>query len=170
MPITELSDTERDELFHALLFDETETDRMGEIAKIQTGTGLYEYFHTIDVCYTGIHNCVVQIESYSGSYQPLSELGSISKNANKISPDYQYRNFAIAVKLYEQGMYRAVEKMTREILDTRPDYFEVVKLRATALFMLGEYEGSQKLFLQYIEHDPQDTESIAFLGEIYFFL
>lgn len=140
------------------------------MAKIQTGTGLYAYFHTIDVCYTGIHNCVVQIESYSGSYQSLIELGSTSKNAYKISPDYQYRNFAIAVKLYEQGMYRAVERLTREILDTRPDYFEVVKLRATALFMLGEYENAQKLFLQYIEHAPQDTDAMAFLGEIYFFL
>ncbi len=113
---------------------------------------------------------MVQIESYSGSYQLLTELASTSKNAYKISPDYQYRNFAIAVKLYEQGMFRAVERLTREILDTRPDYFEVVKLRATALFMLGEYENAQKLFLQYIEHAPQDTDAMAFLGEIYFFL
>ncbi len=170
VPLSELSDSEQNELFSALVFDETELDRVGELSKLVTGTGIQEYYRTIDICYTGIHNCVVQIESYTGAYLPLMDIASVSKNAVKITPDYQYRNFAIAAKLYEQGMYRAVEKLTKEILDTRPDYFEVVKLRATALFSLGEYEVAKKLFLQYIEHDPKDLESMVFLGEIHFFL
>ncbi|GAB0174847.1 MAG: hypothetical protein HHAS10_07260 [Candidatus Altimarinota bacterium] len=170
VPLSELNDSEQNELFSALFFDENELDRVGELGKLVIGTGAQEYYHTIDTCYTGIHNCVIQIELYTGSYASLMELASVSKNASKISPDYQYRNFAIAAKLYEQGMYRAVEKLTREILDSRPDYFEVIKLRATALFSLGEYDASKKLFLQYIEHDPKDLESMVFLGEIHFFL
>lgn len=67
-------------------------------------------------------------------------------------------------------MYRAVEKMTREILKERPDYIEVTKLLGFSLFELGKYEEAKKYLLQYLEKKPKDLESIIRMGEAHFFL
>jgi hypothetical protein len=50
------------------------------------------------------------------------------QDATKISPDYQYRNFLVATRLYEYGAYRASVVLSREILQNRPDYAGVEKL------------------------------------------
>ena len=91
-------------------------------------TGTLDYYQSIDICYSGIHNCIVHLESASGSDTRITELQKQISNAPKISADFQYRNFLVAVTLYEQKMYRATEKLAREILLARPDYMEVTKL------------------------------------------
>lgn len=62
VPIGELSSDEQKEMFQSLFFDESEVDRIGEVSKFPMGTGSQEYYRAMDVCYTGIHNCVVTIE------------------------------------------------------------------------------------------------------------
>lgn len=67
-------------------------------------------------------------------------------------------------------MYRASEKIARQILLERPDYREVTKLLGFSLFELGKYEESKKYILQYLEQNPKDIESIIHMGEIHFSL
>jgi tetratricopeptide (TPR) repeat protein len=129
-----------------------------------------DYYTLVDTCYTGIHNCIVAIEAYSGSEDRTIDLQNQIKKAEKISPDYQYRNLLVAAKYYEQGMYRATEKLAREILKERPDYLEVSKILGFALFELGKYEESKKYILEYLSANPRDMDSIIRLSEVYFHL
>ena len=88
-----------------------------------------EYYQTVDICYSGIHNCIVILEAYSGSNTKLQDL-------RQISPDFQYRNFLVAAEFYKQSMYRITDILTAEILSKRPNYIEVLKLRGFALYEL----------------------------------
>lgn len=133
-------------------------------------TGSLDYYRTIDTCYSGIHNCIVSIVSSSGSDERLADLRAQVMNSEKITSDFQYRNFLVAVKFYEQKMYRASEKIAREILIERPDYIEVTKLLGFSLFELGKYEEAKKYLLQYLEKNPKDIESIIHMGNIHFSL
>ncbi len=65
VPIEELTFDEQQRMFQSLFFDESQLDRIGEIMKIPMGTGARDYFRVVDVCYTGVHNCVLTIGSYS---------------------------------------------------------------------------------------------------------
>ncbi len=170
VPLDELSEEEKDELFRSLFFDENLYDRLGEMNKLSLSTGSLEYYQTIDTCYTGIHNCIVTIEAYTGSEDRLQSLQIQIKSAEKISPDYQYRNLLIAAKLYEQRMYRATENLLREILIARPDYIEAKKMLGFSLFELGKYEEAKKYILEYLDVNPTDIESIIHLGELTFHL
>ena len=128
-PIGELNEKEKSEMFSALFFDESELDRMGEISRIPTEQSEKDYYRHVDICYTGIHNCIVAIQGYSGTSLEMGRLQETIRNSEKISPDFQYRNFAVAAKFYEYGAYRVSEKFAREILENRPDYYEVLKLQ-----------------------------------------
>lgn len=63
VPIGELSETDQDELFQSLFFDESLIDRIGELSRIPMATGALEYYRTVDACYGGVHNCVITITS-----------------------------------------------------------------------------------------------------------
>ncbi len=128
VPLSELTEPEKKQLLNALFFDENIFDRLGEIQKLSLSTGSTEYYEMIDICYSGIHNCIVNLEAYSGSETRISDLQSQIKKSEKISPDYQYRNLLVAAKFYEQGSYRLTEKFAREMLLERPDYLEVKKI------------------------------------------
>ena len=65
VPISEIKDTEQKELFQSLFFDETRVDRLGELSHYQLDQDTREYYQIADICYSGIHNCIVSIESYS---------------------------------------------------------------------------------------------------------
>lgn len=167
-PIGELTEAEQGELLTSLFFDESQLDRIGELSRLSTGTGKQEYYRVIDACYTGIHNCIVTIEAYSGEVMELSQLNDSIDDAEKISPDYQYRNFVVATKLYEYGEYRATSLLAREILTNRADYAAVEKLLGFALYEIGNYPEARKYLLTYLEKTPKDIETIVRLGDIAF--
>ena len=121
-PIDELTVDEQAEMLTSLFSDESQFDRIGELSRIPTATGTQDYYRILDTCYTGIHNCIVSTLAYSGTSTEVMSLQSGIRDAAKISPDYQYRNFTTAAKLYEYGAYRASAILSREILANRPDY------------------------------------------------
>jgi tetratricopeptide (TPR) repeat protein len=167
-PIGELTDDEQTEMLTALFFDESELDRIGELSRIPIATGTLDYYRILDTCYTGIHNCIVSTLAYSGTSTQVKSLQSGIRDAAKISPDYQYRNFVTATRLYEFGAYRASSILAREILVARPDYEWVEKLLAFALYELGNSTESRKYLLSYLEKSPTDTEVIVRLWDIAF--
>lgn len=167
VPIWELSDTEKKEMMQSLFFDESQMDRIGELNKIPFGTGVSEYYKAIDTCYTGIHNCVIRIESYTGTSLEMQTLQSSLTGASLISPDSQYRNLVLAAKLYEQGMYGASSRIALEILSNKPDYLEAQKILWFSLSKLGKYTDAKKYLLQYLEKNTSDLESIIEMGHIY---
>ena len=138
-------------------------DRLGELTKLNLSTGSLDYYRTVDTCYTGIHNCIVAIESYTGSEDRMLDLASQIRKAEKITPDYPYRNLLVAAKYYEEGMYRASELLLREILRDRPDYMEAKKMLGFSLYSLGKYEEAKKYILAYLESSPRDKDSILYL-------
>lgn len=167
VPLTELTQGEKDELYHSLFFDAGRTEHLTELARLPVDP-IQEYYRNIDVCYAGIHECIVGIQAYTGSNQSIKDIQSQIQNAPKISEDYQYRNLLVAAKFYEQGMYRISSQIAHEILENRPDYIEVKKIEAFSLYELGEYDPAKKLLLQYLEKNPNDLESIVRIGELSF--
>ncbi|MBP6981880.1 hypothetical protein KBB25_03850, partial [Candidatus Gracilibacteria bacterium] len=167
VPFTELTKSEKDELYRSLFFDADRTDRLTELARLPEDP-IQDYYRNIDVCYTGIHNCIIGIQGYTGSEDRIQDIRLQIQNAPKISEDYQYRNLLVAAKFYEQGMYRVSSKIAHEILENRPDYTEAKKIEAFSLYELGEYDPAKKLLLQYLEKNPNDLESIVRIGELSF--
>jgi tetratricopeptide (TPR) repeat protein len=170
VPIWELREDEYNELFTSLFFDDARPDRLTELARYQIDIPTREYYQMIDTCYSGIHNCIVTIEAYTGSSTRILDLQNSIRQSTQISPDYQYRNFLVAAELYRQGSYRAVDILATEILSKRPNYSEVRKLAGFALYELGRYSDARDILLAYLESNPQDLESISRLGEIYVYL
>ena len=167
VPLAEIKDEEQKELFQSLFFDETRLDRLGEVSKYHIDPIAYEYYSIVDTCYSGVHNCIVSIESYTWQSTKILDLKQSIKNSTQISPDFQYRNFLVAAQFYEYGMYRVTDVLTNEILLQRPNYNEVKKLRGFALFELGKYTLSRDILLSYLEQNTKDLESIVKLWEIY---
>ncbi len=170
VPFSELKESEQKEMLSSLFFDESQTDRLSELYKIPTGTGMQEYYPIVDTCYMWIHNCITTIESYSGTEIGILALQKVGADATKVSPDVHYRNFAVAEKFYEFSDFLATEKLTTEILADRPDYDEVSKLQWFTLFELGRYNEAKTTLLRYLEKHPNDLETIVKLGEISFHL
>ena len=129
VPIAELNEMEYGELFASLFADDARPDRLTELARYTLDAGTREYYQIIDTCYSGIHNCIVGINSYTGTSTKIVDLQRTITGATQISDDYQYRNFLVAAELYRYGSYRAVDILTAEILTKRPNYNEVRKLR-----------------------------------------
>jgi tetratricopeptide (TPR) repeat protein len=169
-PLSELHTDEKEELLRSLFFDESTFDRLGELTRLSLPADTLEYYTLVDTCYTGIHNCIITIDSYTGAIGSITELKWQIESAEKITTDYQYRNLLVAAKFYEQGMYRVTEKLLLEILKNRPDYTEIKKMLGFSLFHLGKYEEARKYILEYLELNPKDLESIIYLGELYHFL
>jgi tetratricopeptide (TPR) repeat protein len=129
VPLSEIKDEDQKELFQSLFFDESRLDRLGELSRYHIDPIAYEYYNIVDTCYSGIHNCIVSIEAYTGQSTKVRDLAQSIKNSTQISPDFQYRNFLVAAQFYEYGMYRVTDILTNEILLQRPNYNEVKKLR-----------------------------------------
>ena len=170
VPISELKEDEYKELFQSLFADDARPDRLTELAKYTLDAPTRDYYQMIDVCYSGIHNCIVGIEWYTGSSTRILDLQTSIKKSTQISPDYHYRNFLVAAELYRQGSYRAVDILASEILSKRANYTEVRKLRGFALYELGRYSEARDILLTYLESSPQDIETISRLGEVYVYL
>ncbi len=167
IPISELKENEQKELFQSLFFDDMRWDRLSEVSRYIIDPMNWEYYKTIDVCYSGIHNCIVTLEAYSGANTKLQDLRQVIKKSAQISPDFQYRNFLVAAEFYKQSMYRITDILSAEILKKRPNYIEVWKLRGFALYELGKYSQARDILLPYIEQHPKDVESLVRLADIY---
>lgn len=167
VPIAELKENDKNELFQSLLFDESRLDRIGELARYELDDVTRDYYKIVDTCYSGIHNCIVSIEAYTGSSSQVQSLQKIIEKSTQISPDYHYRNFLVAAEFYQYSMYRVTDILTAEIISKRPNYTEVRKLRGFSLYELGKYTQARDMLLLYIEENPKDLESIVKLGEIY---
>ena len=61
VPFTELTKSEKDELYRALFFDTDRTEHLTELTRLPEDP-VQEYYRNIDVCYTGIHNCIIGIQ------------------------------------------------------------------------------------------------------------
>lgn len=170
VPLSELKDFERTELLSALFFNENEKDRMTEFQKFSFGTGEVDYYRTVDICYSGIHNCIVTISSYSGASPELMKLKNSIIDAEKVTPDFHFRNFTVATQLFLHGDYRASFILADEILRARPDYTEVLKLAGFSAYELGKFSDAQNYLLKYLEKRPKELETIVKLGEINFLL
>lgn len=167
VPLSDLKENDKKELFGSLLFDDTRLDRMGELARYELDDMSRDYYRIVDTCYSGIHNCIVSIESYTGASAQVLALAKTISKSTQISPDYQYRNFLVAAEFYQYSMYRVTDLLATEILSKRPNYHEVWKLKWFSLYELGKYSQARDILLAYIEENPKDLESIVKLGEIY---
>lgn len=167
VPIIELNENEKSELFQALFSDNARPDRLMELSKYTLDNDTEDYYQIVDSCNSGIHNCIVTIEAYTGTATKIIDIQDIIKKSSQISPDYFYRNFLVAAEFYRQSMYRVTDILTDEILSKRPNYTEVRKLRGFTLYELGRYSQARDILLQYIEQNPKDIESIVRLGEIF---
>jgi tetratricopeptide (TPR) repeat protein len=165
---SELSPSEQSEFLNALFFDESHLDRIGEMARMDLDSQQYDYYKMIDSCHTGIHNCIVSIDAYTWTHQDIIALQTLIHDAAKVSPDYQYRNFAVATQLYEYGDYRATSLLAQEILSNRPDYIWVEKLLGFALAEIGNTTDAKKYLLKYLENHVNDYEVMVRLGDIAF--
>ncbi len=76
----------------------------------------------------------------------------------------------LAIKFYEQKMYRSSAKILEEVGKEFPDYAESKKILAFSYFALGNYTDAKKFLLEYLERNPKDVETMAKLGETYAFL
>lgn len=168
VPLSELKEEEYKELFQSLFFDDARPERLTELSRYTLDTNTQDYYKIVDACYGGIHNCIVTIEAYSGMTTKINELKDTIKQSTQVSPDFQYRNFLVATTFFKQGMYRAVDLLSKEILDKRPNYIEVRKLRGFALYELGLNTSARDILLSYLEQNPKDLETIIRLGEIYY--
>ena len=148
-------------MFQSLFLSEARPDRLTELARYQLDESTRDYYQLIDTCYSGIHNCIVSIESYTGKTDRITTLQDIISKSTQISQDYQYRNFLVATELYRQQSYRAVDILSSEILSKRANYSEVRKLRGFALYELGKYSEARDILLSYLESNPQDLESVS---------
>ncbi len=167
VPIADLKENDRAELFQSLYFDDTRIDRLSELARYDLDAVTLDYYKAVDVCYTGVHNCIIGIEAYSGTSSQVISLQKIISKSTEISPDYQYRNFLVAAELYQYSMYGATDSLTTEILAKRPNYNEVRKLKWFTLYELGKYSQARDMLLSYMQENPKDLDSIIKLGEIY---
>lgn len=52
IPISEIRDTEQQELFQSLFFDETQLDRLKELDRYSLDPSTREYYGIIDICYS----------------------------------------------------------------------------------------------------------------------
>ncbi len=165
---------DRELLYKSLYFNDSITDKRKALNAVQdtwTGAeGRKNYYRILEACYSGIHNCVVTLESYSWSHDASNALKNIVKWYSTISPDYQYRNALLAGKLFELKQYYASYILSKEILSNRPDYQEIIKMLWYASYELGKYEEAKIAFEKYLEYAPKDLKIIYILGEVNFYM
>lgn len=65
VPINELKEDEQKELLQSLFLDDLRLDRLTELARFDLTLTDRDYYQTLDTCYSGIHNCIVNIEAYT---------------------------------------------------------------------------------------------------------
>jgi tetratricopeptide (TPR) repeat protein len=65
LPLVDLKEADKNELFQSLLFDDSRSDTITEMSRYELDSMSSDYYNAINICYTGIHNCIVNIQSYT---------------------------------------------------------------------------------------------------------
>ena len=78
------------------MFDESVPVKSTEIKKLGLSQDELTYYWYVENCYTGIHNCVVALQTYTGSFTETKKLKDITYSYEKVSADFQYRNALLA--------------------------------------------------------------------------
>ncbi len=168
VPVSELKDSEKKEMFQALFFDDaSSTNRKIELERIPVNTVEKTYYTLINDCFIWITECIGFIHFASGSDARLTELKNTLKDAENLTKDAFSIGFSLTIPLYKQWQYSLVRKFALEILRQRSDYSEVRKLLWFAENELGKYSEAKLSLLAYLEFHPKDLEVIAKLWEIY---
>jgi tetratricopeptide (TPR) repeat protein len=118
----------------------------------------------------GIHNCVVALQAYTGSFETIKKLKNITYSYEKVSSDFQYRNALLAGALFESKQYLASMKMVQEIVDKRPDYIVALKIAGYSAYELGRYREANTYLARYYAFDSKDTKIAYILGLTNYYL
>lgn len=170
VPLEDLSEDDKKNMILSLFYDEHFSDKIQEVQKLQLTPEAREYYMLLAECYAGVNHCVDMILTYQWTEHRIVNFQKTITDAEKISPDIQYRNLLLAKQLYEQEQYRLVGMITSEILANNKSYQEAIKMRAFALYEIGKYNESKDLLLSYFQRNTSDMEVIIRLGELYTFL
>ncbi len=152
------------------MFDETTVVKSVEIQKLGLTKDDNDYYSYIETCYTGIHNCVVSLDSYSGSYAPITKLKNIIDTYMKVSSDFHYRNILLAGAFFESKEYLAGAKIAAEITEKRPDYKIAYKIAGYCNFELGKYREANSYLGKYYAFDTKDVAIAYTLGLTNYYL
>jgi tetratricopeptide (TPR) repeat protein len=156
VPFIDLEESEKQQAISALMFDEKVTDKSVEIQKMGLTTDQIAYYGYIENCYTGIHNCIVGLDSYSGSYEPTNKLKNIIDTYMNVSTDFHYRNILIAGAFFQAKEYLAGAKIAEEIIQKRPDYKIAYKIAGYCNYEIGKYREANVFLGKYYTFDPKD--------------
>lgn len=168
VPVSELKDSEKKEMFQSLFFDDASfVNRKIELERIPVNTIEKTYYTLINDCFVWITECIGSIHFASGSDARLTELKNTLKDAENLTKDALSIGFSLTIPLYKQWQYSLVRKFALEILRQRSDYSEVRKLLWFGENELGKYSEAKLSLLSYLEFHPKDLEVIARLWEIY---
>lgn len=166
----DLEDAEKKKMLSSLMFDESTPVKSPEIQKLNLSSDESEYYGYIENCYTGIHNCVVSLQTYSGSYEPTAKLKNIIDTYMKVSTDFQYRNILLAGAFFESKEYLAGAKIAEEITLKRPDYKIAYKVAGYCNYELGKYKEANLYLGKYYAFDSKDVATAYTLGLANYYL
>ncbi len=164
VPFVDLEESEKQQAISALMFDESITIKSTEIQKMGLTEDQTAYYGYIENCYTGIHNCIVALDSYSGSYEPTQKLKNIIDTYMNVSTDFHYRNILIAGAFFEAKEYLAGAKIAEEIIQKRPDYKIAYKIAGYCNYEIGKYREANVFLGKYYTFDPKDITVAYTLG------
>lgn len=170
VPFVDLEETEKKKMLSALMFDESIIIKGTEIQKLGLPQDETEYYSYIENCYTGIHNCVTSLDSYTGSYEPIGKLKNIIDTYMKVSSDFHYRNILLAGAFFESKEYLAGAKIAAEITEKRPDYKIAYKIAGYCNYELGKYKESNTYLGKYYAFDTKDISTAYTLGLTNYYL
>lgn len=136
VPFETLSASESDRIAKTMYYASSPT-RDVDVEHLSFDAGKKDYYtKIISPCQTNIHNCILSIEAYSGSYEPGKKLVDAVKNYEKVSADFFYRNALVAGLLLASKDHKAAAVISDEILTKRPGYKPVLKLAGFAHYEL----------------------------------
>ncbi|PID84448.1 hypothetical protein CSB09_00805 [Candidatus Gracilibacteria bacterium] len=168
VPRSELSDAQRDEMFKSLFYQKNQGSTKKELDTLAESLPKEAlYYSTLHPCFSGENACRRSINAYKGGNEKLTALKKILKDVDYVSPTTSYRQFRLAVGLYEQNMYHLSSLFAGSLLKNNPSYTEAKKLQGFSLYELGRYEAAKKILLSYLDNDSEDLEVIIRLGEIF---
>lgn len=170
VPFVDLEEVEKKKMLSSLMFDEGVAVKGVEIQKLWLSLDETIYYWYVENCYTGIHNCVTNLESYSGSYEPTKKLKNIIDTYMKVSSDFQYRNILLAGSLFESKEYLAGAKIAAEIAEKRPDYKIAYKIAGYCNYELGKYKEASMYLGKYYAFDVKDVTTAYMLGLTNYYL
>gem|GEM_PF-552351 len=170
VPFVDLDEKEKKQTLQSIMFDETISMKNAEIKKLGLSHNELSYYWYIENCYTGIHNCVVALQAYTGSFAEIKKLKDITYSYEKVSADFQYRNALLAGALFESEQYLAGMKIAREITEKRPDYIIALKIAGYSAYELGRYREANTYLARYYTFESKDTKIAYILGLTNYYL